>query len=72
MLSGRFVGADKNLVGDVVGDLVGADKNLVGADRNLVGAYEARIGRLSGADKDLSGDVSGSLMYGSCASATLV
>ena len=66
------MGADRNLVGAVVGHLVGADKDLVGADRNLVGAYEARVGRLSGADKDVSGDVSGSLMYGSCASATLV
>ena len=65
MLSGHLVGADKNLVGDVVGDLVGAD-------RNLVGDYDVRIGRLSGADKDVSGDVSGSLMYDSCASATLV
>ena len=66
------MGTDKNLVGDIVGDLVGADKNLVGADRNLVVAYEVHIGRLSGADKDVSGDVSGSLMYGSCALATLV
>ena len=49
MLSGRLVGAGTNLVGDVVGDLVGADKNLVGADKNLMGAYQARIGRLSGA-----------------------